>query len=103
MTPPNLRKPTIFVRRDLSDRATDVAETAKGRQASEEFQATKKSFGYLYQQLESREMVEDVKKGIFLMVRAMKERNYAQADAILLNAIAIGNAPWPIGVTQARS
>merc|ERR1712167_482567 len=27
-------------------------------------------------------------------------RNYIYANAILLNAIAIGNAPWPIGVTQ---
>merc|ERR1711998_519979 len=42
----------------------------------------------------------DVLKGIWLMIQAMKERNYLHANAILLNAIAIGNAPWPIGVTQ---
>merc|ERR1711998_543492 len=42
----------------------------------------------------------DVLKGIWLMIQAMKERNYIHADAILVNTIAIGNAPWPIGVTQ---
>merc|ERR1719271_1885616 len=30
----------------------------------------------------------------------MIDRNYIHANALLLNAIAIGNSPWPIGVTQ---
>merc|ERR1719463_622071 len=34
------------------------------------------------------------------MISAMEERNYIHASAILLNAIAIGSSPWPIGVTQ---
>ena len=32
-------------------------------------------------------------------VAAMKERNYLQANDIYLK-LAIGNSPWPIGVTQ---
>merc|ERR1712176_650239 len=51
-------------------------------------------------QLKSHTITKEVKNGIWLMVQAMKERNYMHANAILLNAIAIGNAPWPIGVTQ---
>merc|ERR1711998_92354 len=42
----------------------------------------------------------DVLKGIWLMIQAMKERNYIYANTVLLNAIAIGNSQWPIGVTQ---
>merc|ERR1712093_940798 len=38
--------------------------------------------------------------GIWLVVQAIRVRKYLKADSILLNAIAIGNAPWPIGVTQ---
>merc|ERR1712227_607092 len=45
-------------------------------------------------------MPNNVKKGISLMISAMEEGNYIHAGAVLLNAIAIGNAPWPIGVTQ---
>merc|ERR1712039_917626 len=48
----------------------------------------------------SRNITHDVLKGIWLMIQAIKARNYIHANAILLNAIAIGNAPWPIGVTQ---
>merc|ERR1712227_984269 len=45
-------------------------------------------------------MPNNVKKGISLMISAMEEGNYIHAGAVLLNSIAIGNAPWPIGVTQ---
>lgn len=91
----------LRARRDLDGRPPEVAESAKGKHAETEYKTTIKAFQYLFQQLKERALPEDVKKGIWLMVQAMKERNYMHADAILLNAIAIGNAPWPIGVTQA--
>ena len=37
----------------------------------------------------------------FSQVAAMKERNYLHANDIYLK-LAIGNSPWPIGVTQVR-
>lgn len=39
--------------------------------------------------------------GLKLMVDAIRDRNYLHANKIYLG-IAIGNAAWPIGVTQVR-
>merc|ERR1712157_275975 len=77
-----------------------ISETTKGRRAYNDFLTSVKSFQYLFNQLKSHTITKEVKNGIWLMVQAMKDRNYMHANAILLNAIAIGNAPWPIGVTQ---
>merc|ERR1712187_652737 len=86
--------------KDLLLRPTNISETTKGRRAYNDFLTSVKSFQYLFNQLKSHTITKEVKNGIWLMVQAMKDRNYIHADAILLNAIAIGNAPWPIGVTQ---
>jgi hypothetical protein len=37
--------------------------------------------------------------GLWMMVRAMRDRNYMEANDVYLR-LAIGNAPWPIGVTS---
>merc|ERR1712187_1019512 len=86
--------------KDLLLRPTNISETTKGRRAYNDFLTSVKSFQYLFNQLKSHTITKEVKNGIWLMVQAMIDRNYIHADAILLNAIAIGNAPWPIGVTQ---
>jgi hypothetical protein len=39
--------------------------------------------------------------GLWMIVKACQERNYLRANDIYL-ALAIGNAAWPIGVTQVR-
>jgi pre-mRNA-splicing factor 18 len=85
---------------DLRSRPVEAAETASGKHAYHEYKTTIMAFQYLFDQLVSRTLPEDVRKGVWLMVQAMKERNYMHANAILLNAIAIGNSPWPVGVTQ---
>merc|ERR1712151_1197787 len=86
--------------KDLSLRPKEVIKSARGQHAYDDFKAAMKAFQFLFNQLKSRTLANDLKKGIWLMVQAMKERNYLYANSILLNAIAIGNAPWPIGVTQ---
>ena len=37
--------------------------------------------------------------GLWMMVRAMRDRNYLEANDVYLR-LAIGTAPWPIGVTS---
>jgi pre-mRNA-splicing factor 18 len=40
-----------------------------------------------------------VQVGLWMMVQHMRERNYLAANDVYLR-LAIGNAPWPIGVTS---
>lgn len=87
-------------KRDLLLRPPEIAESIHGRKAYSDYNTSKRAFRYLFGQLKSRTIMDDVLKGIWLMIQAMKARNYMHANAVLLNAIAIGNAPWPIGVTQ---
>ncbi|KAK4714164.1 hypothetical protein R3W88_020071 [Solanum pinnatisectum] len=42
----------------------------------------------------------DIKKALVVMVECCKNREYSAAMDQYLNKIAIGNAPWPIGVTM---
>merc|ERR1712151_635674 len=86
--------------KDLSLRPKEVIKSARGQHAYDDFKAAMKAFQFLFNQLKSRTLANDLRKGIWLMIQAMKERNYLYANSILLNAIAIGNSPWPIGVTQ---
>jgi pre-mRNA-splicing factor 18 len=95
-----IKKWCYYWKKSLLFRNKDVRESSRGRRAFEDYKTTIKAFQYLFGQLKSQSLPEDIKKGIWFVVQAMKERNYMHADAILLNAIAIGNAPWPIGVTQ---
>jgi len=87
-------------KKDLDLRPPDIAKSPRGRDAEDEHKTTMKSLSYLFEQLKNRSLPEPVKKGIWLVVQAMIDRNYIHANAVLLNAIAIGNSPWPIGVTQ---
>merc|ERR1711977_293977 len=87
-------------KKDLELRHPEVANGVRGIYAYEEYKTTVRAFEYLYDQLKTRTLTESVKKGVWLIIQAIKERNYMHAEAILFNAIAIGNSPWPIGVTQ---
>merc|ERR1711862_571011 len=87
-------------KKDLDSRPLDEAKSSRGQIAFDEHNVTVRSLSYLFNQLTFRLLPYDVKIGIWLVVQAMLERNYLRANSILLNAIAIGNSPWPIGVTQ---
>merc|ERR1712217_853336 len=87
-------------KRDLVSRHHKVSDSAMGRRKFNDYLKTMKNFQYLFKQLKLQTLAESIKSGIRLMIESIKERNYINAEAILLNVIAIGNAPWPIGVTQ---
>merc|ERR1712159_213567 len=71
-----------------------------GKNIHSEYLHTKKALGFLLERLNTKTLKEDVKKGLWYMIKAMKKRCYSFAYTILLNEISIGSDPWPIGVTQ---
>uniref|UniRef100_A0A7S0QTU4 Pre-mRNA-splicing factor 18 n=1 Tax=Pyramimonas obovata TaxID=1411642 RepID=A0A7S0QTU4_9CHLO len=58
-----------------------------------------KNLKLLYRQLRQGTCPEDLQRGLWLVVEAMKRRDYREAMDVYLR-ISIGNAPWPIGVTM---
>lgn len=95
-----IRKWCSLWKKDLLSRPTIAADSPQGRMAYKDYISTIKAFKYLFKQLKLRALRDDISMGIWLILQAMKEKNYLHADVVLLNAIAIGKAPWPIGVTQ---
>merc|ERR1711904_522261 len=85
---------------DLESRPPQVSRSARGKRANNEYITSIRGFRYLFAQLRSRSLSSSIKTGIWLMLKAMQEKNYIHANAVLLNTISIGNSPWPIGVTQ---
>jgi len=84
---------------ELEDRSEEIKNSLAGQNAQKIFLQTKSHFKPLMKQLKKRQLPEDMRAGLWLMVKAMKERNYVQAHDVYLK-ISIGNAAWPIGVTS---
>jgi len=84
---------------DLETRASDVKTLAAGRQADVRFKETQEYMRPLYSRLRNRSLDPQLLAGIKLIVDAIKERNYLHAYKIYMG-VAVGNSPWPIGVTQ---
>ena len=86
-------------RDDLEMRSEKELNSPEGRQMQLRFRETEQYFRPLYSRLRSRSLDPQLLAGIKLMIDFMKERNYLQAYKIYMG-VAIGNAPWPIGVTH---
>jgi len=84
---------------DLESRPDDFKRSGDGKQAMLQYRTTAKSFLVLYERIEQRSLADDIKASLWLMVKSLKERNYLHAQEIYVR-LAIGNAPWPIGVTS---
>lgn len=84
---------------DLAARAEDVKISATGRQATLRYQETMQYLQPLYSRLKNKALDPELLAGISLVIEAVKQRNYLHANKIYLG-LAIGNSPWPIGVTQ---
>jgi len=73
--------------------------TTEGRQTISTFQTTKQHLKPLFKRIKRRLLPGDLERALYLIMQAMKQRNYKKAmDAYV--GIAIGNAAWPIGVTM---
>lgn len=86
-------------REDIESRSEKERATPSGRQAELRFKETEQYFRPLYARLRSRSLDPQLLAGIKLMIDCMKDRNYLQAYKIYMG-VAIGNSPWPIGVTH---
>ena len=64
------------------------------------FKETSRNFHlYLYPRLRKRSLLDEVKAGIWLIVQSSLQKDYRHAAEVFLG-LAIGNSPWPIGVTS---
>jgi len=73
--------------------------TIEGKQTVANFTLTKEALKPLYSLLRERSCPADIERALWLIVKAMRVRNYREAGDIYLR-LAIGNSAWPIGVTQ---
>eukprot|EP00746_Dinoflagellata_sp_MGD_P155800 gnl/MRDRNA2_/MRDRNA2_85552_c0_seq4.p1 gnl/MRDRNA2_/MRDRNA2_85552_c0~~gnl/MRDRNA2_/MRDRNA2_85552_c0_seq4.p1 ORF type:complete len:317 (+),score=-13.70 gnl/MRDRNA2_/MRDRNA2_85552_c0_seq4:2-952(+) len=87
-------------KKDLELRPEYAALSARGRRAYTDYNVTVKAFDHFFEQLKKRTLTKELKDRLWPVILAMRDRNYSDAYTILLNSIAIGNSPWPIGVTQ---
>ena len=76
-----------------------VKASPAGVQATHQYKASVKAFGPLLAQLRAGSVAGDVLAALWLIVGAMKGRDYLRAMDLYLK-LSIGNAAWPIGVTQ---
>lgn len=84
---------------ELMKRSTIEKQSAAGKQADMRYKETKEYLRPLFHRLKKKSVNEDLLLGIKLITDAMKERNYLHAYKLYMG-VAIGNSPWPIGVTQ---
>jgi pre-mRNA-splicing factor 18 len=84
---------------ELMKRSTIEKQSAAGKQADMRYKETKEYLRPLFYRLKNKSVNEDLLVGIKLITDAMKERNYLHAYKLYMG-VAIGNSPWPIGVTQ---
>lgn len=84
---------------DLESRDPSVKSSPAGRQADVRYRETVQYMKPLYARLRRRSLDPQLLAGIKLIVEAIKDRNYLHAYKIYMG-VAIGNSPWPIGVTQ---
>jgi len=85
--------------RELARRSPEEKATAAGKQADVRYKETKEYFRPLHSRLQKKTIDTDLLAGLKIITDAMKERNYLHAYKIYMG-VAIGNSPWPIGVTH---
>ncbi|PRW45581.1 pre-mRNA-splicing factor 18-like isoform A [Chlorella sorokiniana] len=84
---------------DLEARPDDIKTTAGGYQADMRFKETQQYLKPLYARLKNRSLDPTLLAGLVMIVEHCKERNYLAAYEIYMG-VSVGNAAWPIGVTQ---
>jgi len=84
----------------LNDPPDPVKKSAQGKIATATMKQTQKYIRPLFRLLKNKTIPEDILKALVRIVHHCKnERNYIKANDEYLR-LAIGNAPWPMGVTM---
>ncbi|XP_046397823.1 pre-mRNA-splicing factor 18 [Ischnura elegans] len=83
----------------LNSRPASEKTSTKGKMASATYTQTQVYLDPLLRKLKSRTLPEDISDSLTEIIRHLLDRNYIMANDAYLQ-MAIGNAPWPIGVTM---
>lgn len=83
----------------LNNRSEEEKTSMKGKIASATYTQTQSYLRPLFKQLKSAKIGADILRHLVSIVRLLLEREYIKANDCYLQ-MAIGNAPWPIGVTM---
>ncbi|KAK6629730.1 hypothetical protein RUM43_003548 [Polyplax serrata] len=83
----------------LNNRTPREKQTTKGKLASATFTQTQIYLKPLLRKLKTISVPEDISDSLTEIVAFLLDRNYIKANDSYLQ-MAIGNAPWPIGVTM---
>lgn len=85
--------------KELESKPEEWIYTLEGRQAVANLRICRSHMKPLFKRIRKRELPGDIERALYLIVQAMKKRNYREAADVYVG-LAIGNAPWPIGVTM---
>lgn len=83
----------------LNSRPEEEKTSMKGKLASGTYTQTQDYIRPLFRRLKKENVPEDILEHLVLIANYMFDRNYVKANDAYLQ-MAIGNAPWPIGVTM---
>ena len=82
----------------LSERTEAESASQDGRKETAAFQQCKRHMKNFFRQLRRRDMPVDVLAALVEITTFMKQREYVKAHDSYIKC-AIGNAPWPMGIT----
>lgn len=83
----------------LNSRNTVEKMSTRGKMASATYAQTREYLKPLLRKLKNKSLPEDITDSLTDIVKHLLERNYILASDAYLQ-MAIGNSPWPIGVTM---
>lgn len=83
----------------LNSRSTAEKMNTRGKMASATYAQTREYLKPLLRKLKNKSLPEDITDSLTEIVKHLLERNYILASDAYLQ-MAIGNSPWPIGVTM---
>ncbi|XP_074599848.1 pre-mRNA processing factor 18 [Brevipalpus obovatus] len=85
--------------RQLNERNEEEKISTQGKNESAIYTQTLAYLKPLFKQLKNNKVADDILKHLMNIAKYMLERDYVKASDCYLQ-MAIGNAPWPIGVTM---
>ncbi|XP_056273358.1 pre-mRNA-splicing factor 18 isoform X2 [Pseudoliparis swirei] len=85
--------------KDLNSRKDHVKRSVQGKLASATHSQTEAYLKPLFRKLRKKILPADIKESITDIIKFLLQREYVKANDSYLQ-MAIGNAPWPIGVTM---
>ncbi|XP_033228648.1 pre-mRNA-splicing factor 18 [Belonocnema kinseyi] len=83
----------------LNNRSASEKMATRGKMASATYAQTREYIKPLLRKLQNKSLPEDITDSLTEIVKHLLERNYILASDAYLQ-MAIGNSPWPIGVTM---